>query len=320
MPVPKKIISIFTFDQTDITELNFSFSELVSTLDETETSSIEWAAKHGLIRNEVCCAVCGLPMRLYRKSTDKCKFVWKCEALCGGSISLLKNTIFEGAQLSIKEIVLLIYMWSNQSPQESIIKELKINKNTCVTWCKKLRDIVQDAVSEENSCLGGIDEQGRAIEVEIDESLFFKRKFNRGRLRRGTWVFGAIERNSGKCFFVPVERRNAATLCEIINERILPGSKIISDEWAAYRSLSNNSNYVFSTVNHSLNFVSPIDPSIHTQNIENVWSHLKRKLRLQFGTSEELLESYLFDFIWRKRVKFLGKTCFNEFLNIIFLD
>ena len=91
--------------------------------------------------------------------------------------------------------------------------------------------------------LGGVDEDKRPIEVEIDESLFFKRKFNRGRLGRGTWIFGAIERVSGKYFFVPVERRDSATLLGIINERIRPGTGIISGEWAEYRGIARTENF-----------------------------------------------------------------------------
>ncbi|EFX68062.1 hypothetical protein DAPPUDRAFT_260665 [Daphnia pulex] len=32
--------------------------------------------------------------------------------------------------------------------------------------------------------------------VEIDESMFGKRKYNRGKKRKGVWVFGGVERGS----------------------------------------------------------------------------------------------------------------------------
>lgn len=163
-------------------------------------------------------------------------------------------------------------------------------------------------------CWGGVDELGNPIDVEIDESLFFKRKFNRGRVGNPQWVFGAFERNTGKCFFVTVEQRDANTLLSIIYQRIRPGSRILSDKWAAYQSLSINSNFSYASVNHSLNFVSPDDPSVHTQNIENIWCHLKRKLRIQFGTSEDFFESYFFEFMWRKKVSFEAKDEFNAFI------
>ena len=37
--------------------------------------------------------------------------------------------------------------------------------------------------------------------VEIDESVFGKMKYGRGRPVNGKWVFGGIEKGSNKCFF-----------------------------------------------------------------------------------------------------------------------
>lgn len=47
--------------------------------------------------------------------------------------------------------------------------------------------------------------------VEMDESKFGKRKYNRGHRVEGLWVFGGIERETGQCFMVPVEQRNQDT-------------------------------------------------------------------------------------------------------------
>ena len=46
--------------------------------------------------------------------------------------------------------------------------------------------------------LGGFDVNGQPIVVEIDESYFFHRKYHRGRFHNGLWVFGAVERESGR--------------------------------------------------------------------------------------------------------------------------
>jgi len=47
--------------------------------------------------------------------------------------------------------------------------------------------------------------------------------------RDGHWVFGGIERDSGKCFLIEVPDRCAATLQPLIEQYILPGSHIMSD-------------------------------------------------------------------------------------------
>ncbi|KCZ75088.1 hypothetical protein H311_03940, partial [Anncaliia algerae PRA109] len=54
---------------------------------------------------------------------------------------------------------------------------------------KKLNKILIKKYYEALPCIGGDD-----IIVEIDESKFGKRKFNRGRKVEGVWVFGMVER------------------------------------------------------------------------------------------------------------------------------
>ena len=57
---------------------------------------------------------------------------------------------------------------------------------------------------------------------------------------------------------------------------MLPGTRIITDEWRAYRSaLITMNNYDHDTVNHSVEFVSSDDPTVHTQTIEGFFHRLK---------------------------------------------
>ena len=48
---------------------------------------------------------------------------------------------------------------------------------------------------------------GEGQVVEIDESKFGKRKYDKGHHMEGKWVFGGIERSFGKIFLVPVEKK-----------------------------------------------------------------------------------------------------------------
>jgi hypothetical protein len=92
------------------------------------------------------------------------------------------------------------------------------------------------------------------------------------------WVFGAIERGSNKCVIIPVSNRRAETLIPLIQQHINLGSRIISDEWAGYNSIGEigQGDCSHVTVNHSEHFVHPVFDDIHTQNIESVWSRLKK--------------------------------------------
>ena len=54
---------------------------------------------------------------------------------------------------------------------------------------------------------------GRGKTIEIDESMFgHKRKYNRGRVSQGTWVFGMVERGTGQTLAFRVPNRTRETL------------------------------------------------------------------------------------------------------------
>ena len=71
----------------------------------------------------------------------------------------------------------------------------------------------------------------------------------------------------------------------------------MNDKWKAYDCLQDEG-YQHLTVNHSLNFVDP-DTGAHTQGIENTWWGVKRGMH-RTGTSKDLFESYLLEYLWRK--------------------
>ena len=102
---------------------------------------------------------------------------------------------------------------------------------------------------------------GPGKEVEIDESKLGRRKYNRGRVVDGHWVFGGMERGSGDSFMVEVPHRDAATLLPIIATNVRPRTIVYSNEWAAYNQLSATVGVVHRTVNHSLHFVDPVTGS-----------------------------------------------------------
>ena len=71
---------------------------------------------------------------------------------------------------------------------------------------------------------------------------------------------------------------DAATLLPIIQQHILPGTIVHSDQWAAYRRVGTLPNVQqYDTVNHSVEFISPT--GVHTQNVESYWNRVKTKLK-----------------------------------------
>lgn len=69
------------------------------------------------------------------------------------------------------------------------------------------------------------------------------------------------------------------------------GRSSISDEWAAYRKVSQHG-YVHMTINHRELFAGPNNPEIHTQNIEKLWKDAKSYI-LRPGIWKEYYHWYL---------------------------
>ena len=91
----------------------------------------------------------------------------------------------------------------------------QISEPTAVDWYNFVRDVCAEYLRQHPIIIGGV-----GIEVEIDESKFGCRKYNRGRWQEGHWVFRGIERVTGKSFLVEVQQRGAATLIPVIQQYI----------------------------------------------------------------------------------------------------
>src|SRR6218665_24867 len=102
--------------------------------------------------------------------------------------------------------------------------------------------------------------------------------------------------------------------CQSLPRVVIPGSVIVSDEWATYRGIPNLSgNYRHETVNYSWNFVDPITGA-HTNNVKSYWKQAKAIFKRMKGTFKEMVPSYLGKFIWRERY---GSTQSLAFINIM---
>ena len=132
------------------------------------------------------------------------------------------------------------------------MKELEIgSEKTVVDWKQVCCDVCVSYFLNHPQQSGGVDRV-----VEIDESLFARRKYNRGRVVPEQWIFGGYDPVDKKGFLVPVPRRDAATLLPSTQQWVLPGTTVHSDMWQVYNQLAALG-YQHGTVNHTLHFVDP---------------------------------------------------------------
>ena len=135
--------------------------------------------------------------------------------------------------------------------------------------------------------------------VEIDESAFNKlNKNNRGAGSNTRWVFGMVERRTGRCKFVYVPNKERETLLPIIRQYIGQGATVHSDMWRSYWILGSYG-YIHRMVNHANNFVDR-NTGVHTNTIEGVWKWAKAKVQKTGGCRDQDLQDKLDEFAFRK--------------------
>lgn len=267
---------------------------------------IKFLVSHKLFKREIQCISCRntadlninrLVYRCNRRNTVR-KNNKVTKFRCNFEKSVRNNTWFSRSKLSIFDIMYITVLWCLLPfpRQQTIMKEVKCTGETVVNWSSYCREVCLFWAKKNSQKLGGANKI-----VEIDEAKFGKRKYNRGRIVEGQWVFGGFERGSKKVFLVAVEKRDTETLLKIIQEWILPGTTIISDFWKAYDVLQHKG-FIHLKINHSLNYVDSNDRSTHTQNIERIWRDVRGGIP-RYGRRKNHFVGYLAEFLFKRANK-----------------
>lgn len=251
--------------------------ELIILLNNDE-SAFQFLINNNLIKDRYVCQKCNARKTVTNIGVNKCNSRIN-GGKCGALHSIFNNTIFEKSKIDYKIILLLLYEWTLDTSTDVASSEYECSQSTVSAWYQKFREL---ATSYYNLFLNN-PIGGQNITVQIDETCIVKNKYNQGRqLANQKWIFGGVVLGNHKqCFFEYVEHRNEDTLLEVIQRKILPGSIIMSDMWGGYQNLETrlaHMGYVHSRVNHSQNFINPINGA-NTQSIESFWSVTKRTLR-----------------------------------------
>ena len=93
-----------------------------------------------------------------------------------------------------------------------------------------------------------------------------------------------------------VPNRQSTTLEDIFTRRVRPGSIIVTDDYPSYPSVITNFGSRHEVVNHSSGFMNA--DGAHTNQIEDIWSHLKQEYRARGGINRGRIILFLKEFIW----------------------
>ena len=123
-------------------------------------------------------------MTLIKDSKVSDRHRWYCRIKSGNmkhehKLFIRTGTFFEKSNMTIEEILQIIYFWVHGYSQKNIQHELGISSSTNVEWAMFCREVCETSVMTLSDKIVGKD-----VIVEIDESKFAKPKIQR-------WTQGA---------------------------------------------------------------------------------------------------------------------------------
>jgi len=198
------------------------------------------------------CPQCGNKDRFYLIESRK-----RFDCSCGYTVSPLSGTIFHKSATPLTlwfHAMFLFASSKNGVAAKELERQLGVTYKTAWRMAKQIRKLFKD----NGDPMGGI--------VEVDETYIGGQK--KGKRGRGaeskTPVFGIVERKGGAKAKV-VENVRIKTIQPIINESVVRGATVMSDEFNIYNRVKENG-YNHQTVQHGLGqYVNGI---IHSNSIE----------------------------------------------------
>ncbi|XP_050323220.1 uncharacterized protein LOC126755008 [Bactrocera neohumeralis] len=238
-------------------------------------------------------------------------------------ISRAAGTWFEGVKLSFPQVFYLMYCFAHRFTREDIYREdyasveKKFSSATISDWYSYCREAVVIFQLDHQEFKGKIGGPGKV--VQIDESKFGKRKYNKGRRVEGHWVLGMIEDGSEdlRLEVCPDNVRSAEVLIPLIRKNVREGTTIKTDFWRAYECLPEYG-YIHKKVNHS----DPANPFIaedgtNTQRIESHWRVVKRFFYKDNYNNPANFADVIVEFLWRREMQKKNADPFNALLAVI---
>ena len=254
--------------------------------------------------NGPVCPHCGGVERISKMQGKSTRVgAYKCYQ-CRKPFTVKIGTIFEDSKVGMRLWLQAMYLIAGSKKgisSNQLHRILGVTLKTAWFMSHRIREAMRD---------GGLAPMGGAgATVEVDETFYGNKsgpRTNKAGPHHKIAVLGLIDRNSGKArTMVVTEKLNAETLIPIVLANVERESRIMTDEFGGYRPLRDL--YVeHGTTSHGRGeYVSRMDPTVHSNSIEGYFSIFKRGMRgvYQF-CSEKHLHRYLaeFDFRYSNRV------------------
>jgi hypothetical protein len=157
----------------------FEFLEIFN----TEEKCLQFFLEEGIVYQQLLCTECATTMSIVMKYNEH---YYRChKGGCKAIKSLFYGTILYNSKLDSPKVMMIAFLWLKKASMSLIVNITGISDKTVKTYVDQLVGIIACSLDEQDTMIGG-----EGIEVQLDESKFGKRKYNRGHPVEGVWVLG----------------------------------------------------------------------------------------------------------------------------------
>jgi hypothetical protein len=238
--------------------------------------------------------------------------VYRCiNRSCQKEVSLFFNTKIENLRLPINDILLLFYKWIENGFEKDVCKNVQCCKGTY----QKIKRIALNFIGnlpDQQEKLGG------DKKVQVDETVICHGPLEKSPSQLEddfpgvTWLVGFIEENTRRIRYKIVENRSLDTFKRLFEENIKIGTTVITDKHISYTGEVSHVQGTHQVVDYSIGFKNT--EGFHTNNIENLWSIMKYKIKKRRGILKQNIPSFSLEFDFRYRL--LKNKIRNDIINV----
>lgn len=215
------------------------------------------------------------------------------------------GTMFENSKVSLRKWFLAIWLVTAHKKGISsmqLAKDIGVTQKTAWFVLQRIRacfgiencNELDGIVEADETFIGGKNKnRHKDKKVPHSQGRSFKDKVP---------VMGMLQRDGKLNAFVVTDTKRKS-IQPLIHKYVKTGTRLISDEWWAYRGLHRH--YDHRIIDHSKKeYVSLQDNTIHTNNIEGSWNILKRSVSGMYNhVSKKHLQKYVDEFVYRYNLR-----------------
>jgi transposase-like protein len=223
---------------------------------------------------------------------------WRCRE-CDRQFTAKVNTIFEDSPIGFDKCLPAMWMLTadrNGVSSCEVARAIGVTQKTAWFMLHRLRhamttetfDKLAGEVEVDETYIGGRKRRGIPTAIRIGSGDAQAKKDTK------TVVMGMRERGGRVRAFVVKDNRGT-TLLPKLWENVVPGATLYSDSHPSY--IAAKARYAHHVINHAKAYV---DGRVHTNNIENFWSVLKRTIAGTYVAPRAFhLDAYLDEQVYR---------------------